>query len=46
MDVDILRDILNVVLIPIAIWLVRIEKRLTRIETILEIKNSRGKEKT
>lgn len=30
--------LLNVVLFPVAIWIVKLERRLTRIETILEIK--------
>jgi len=37
-------DIVNVMLIPIAYWLIKIERRLTRIETILELKNPKRKE--
>lgn len=36
----------NIVVVPLLIYVMKIKKRLTRIETILEIKNNkkRGKE--
>jgi len=30
--------LVNIIIVPVAIWIVKIEKKLTRIETILEIK--------
>jgi len=30
--------LVNIMIVPIAFWIVKIEKKLTRIETILEIK--------
>ena len=35
---------LNVVVVPVLIYIVKIEKRLTKIETILEIRNHKKKE--
>ena len=34
----------NVVVIPVLIYIIKIEKRLTRIETTLEIRNHKKKE--
>lgn len=35
----------TITLIPITVWIVKIEKKLTRIETILEIKLNKKKER-
>lgn len=32
----------NLILIPVGIWIVRIERRIMRIETILELKKKEG----
>ena len=34
----------NIVIVPVLIYIVKIEKRLTRIETVLEIGNNKKKE--
>jgi len=36
---------LNVLIIPILVWVVLVERRLTRIETILRLLNNPGREK-
>lgn len=40
---DILKYV-NLILVPVSIWILRLEHRLTRIETILEVKKERKKE--
>jgi len=44
MDGGIILQFTNLILIPILVWIIKIEKRITRIETILEIKIYKGKE--
>ena len=34
----------NIVVVPVLIYIIKIEKRLTRIETVLEIRNNKKKE--
>lgn len=36
--IPVLLQYVNIILIPVGIYLIRIERRLTRIETILDIK--------
>ncbi len=41
-----LSQYVNLIIIPVAILLIRLERRLTRIETILEIKLQKEEEKS
>jgi len=37
-------QVLSLVLIPILFWVIRVERRLTRIETMLKLNNPQRKE--
>jgi len=38
--------LISFIIVPVAIWIIKLEKRLTKIETILEIKFKKKEEKT
>lgn len=39
-------DIFNLLIVPVFIWVVLIERRITKIETIIEARSRERKEKT